>query len=260
MELTGRQIKIYNVIKMDDKGNLDDIVNTQDKPSPSNDTPSTARELVVPGEFLDSGSYRAGVGTYKDGENIYAAQLGFKDVRSDYINVISFGGKYIPRAGDSVIGKVIDIGPSNWILNINSPYNAVLYGNEVPWEVEYGTTSRYIDIGEVALVKIMSVDEIKRVQATMRGVGLRKLNGGHVIEISASKVPRIIGRSGTMISLLKKYTKCRMFVGQNGRIWLDGEIDSIIIATQAIKEIERKAHTVGLTSKMETFLSENAQP
>lgn len=242
---------------MDDNGNFAETQNNHNKPDHLNAKPVITREIVVPGDLLDSGKYRAGIGTYQEGDKIYAAQLGFKDVRSNYINVISFGGKYIPRAGDSVIGKVIDLGPTNWNLDINSPYNAVLYGNEVPWDVEYGATSRYIDIGEVVLIKIIGVDEIKRVQATMKGIGLRKLNGGHLIEISASKVPRIIGKSGTMISLLKKYTNCRMFVGQNGRIWLDGEIDNIIIASRAIKEIERKAHTTGLTSEMETFLSAN---
>jgi exosome complex component RRP4 len=145
------------------------------------------------------------------------------------------------------------------MLDINSPYTAILHTNEVPWDVEFGATSKYIDIGEVALVKITGVDEIKRVQATLKGIGLRKLNGGHVLEISASKVPRIIGKSGTMISLLKKYTNCRMFVGQNGRIWLDGDVDNIIIATRAITEIERKAHTSGLTSEIERYFKDNTQ-
>ena len=62
-----------------------------------------------------------------------------------------------------------------------------------------------------------------------------------------------------MISLLKKYTNCRMFVGQNGRIWLDGDVDNIIIATRAITEIERKAHTTGLTSEIERYLKDNTQ-
>jgi exosome complex component RRP4 len=242
---------------MDDNGNFAETQKTHNERDPPNDKPITPREIVVPGDLLDTGNYRAGIGTYQEDDKIYAAQLGFKDIRSNYINVISFGGKYIPRAGDSVIGKVIDLGPTNWVLDINSPYSAALYNNEVPWDVEYGATSRYIEIGEVVLIKIIGVDEIKRVQATMKGVGLRKLNGGHLIEISASKVPRIIGKSGTMISLLKKYTNCRMFVGQNGRIWLDGEIDNILIATNAIKKIERKAHTTGLTSEMETYLSAN---
>jgi exosome complex component RRP4 len=234
--------------------NLDD--GSEPHPDP---VPKPKREVVVPGDLLDAGELRAGIGTYQDGDNIFASQLGFKDIRSNYINVISFGGKYIPRAGDSVIGKIIDVGSTNWMLDINSPYTAILHTNEVPWDVEFGATSKYIDIGEVALVKITGVDEIKRVQATLKGIGLRKLNGGHVLEISASKVPRIIGKSGTMISLLKKYTNCRMFVGQNGRIWLDGDVDNIIIATRAITEIERKAHTSGLTSEIERYLKDNTQ-
>jgi exosome complex component RRP4 len=233
--------------------------NTDDEPEHRSDYKPSKRELVVPGELLDTNqTHKAGIGTYQDGEMIYASQLGFKDIRSNYLNVISFGGKYIPRSGDSVIGKVTDIGPTNWTLDINSPYTAVLNIHEVPWDVEFGATSNYIDIGEAVLIKITNVDEIKRVQATMKGAGLRKLSGGFIIEISASKVPRIIGKSGTMISLLKRYTNCRMFVGQNGRIWLDGEMDNILVASRAINEIERKAHTSGLTSQIESYLKQSA--
>jgi exosome complex component RRP4 len=93
----------------------------------------------------------------------------------------------------------------------------------------------------------------------MSGPGLRKLVGGHIIDISHSKVPRVIGKGGSMISLIKKYTRCRMFVGQNGRIWIDGEPEEIFLAAKAIEKIENEAHVIGLTDAMNKYLSEEVK-
>jgi len=102
------------------------------------------------------------------------------------------------------------------------------------------------------------VDEMKRIQVSMQEHGLRKLTGGMVIEVSPSKVPRIIGKNGSMIQMLKNETGCRIYVGQNGRIWIDGELDSIVRAVQAIKMIEDEAHNLGLTEKVKTYLEQSS--
>ncbi len=217
---------------------------------------SAGRELVVPGDLLDSANLKPGMGTYSEGGRIYAAQLGIKNERAGYINIVPLSGVYIPRPGDAVIGKVTDIGPSHWLVDINSPYPAPLHVNEVPWRVEYGDTAKYIDVEDVLLVKVLSVDETKRVVLTMKEHGLRKLGGGQIVEISHSKVPRVIGRKGSMISLIKQFTNCRMFVGQNGRIWVDGEMDDIVNAISVIKRIEDEAQVLGLTESIRSMLEE----
>jgi exosome complex component RRP4 len=219
------------------------------------------REIVMPGDLLEGDKLKPGAGTYISEGKIYAALLGIKSVKSNYVNIIPLSGRYIPAVGDSVIGKVEDIGPSNWLIDINSPYPAPLHVNEVPWRVEFGDTARYMNVGDVILAKVLMVDETMRVQVTMKDQGLRKLQGGQIIEISPSKVPRVIGKSGSMIQMIKGYTNCRIFVGQNGRIWLDGEVDNILHAIKAIQTIEEDAHSYGLTEKVKAYLeSVSAQP
>ncbi|MFP4546278.1 MAG: exosome complex RNA-binding protein Rrp4 [Methanomassiliicoccales archaeon] len=213
-----------------------------------------AREIVVPGELVDSGKLKPGNGTYMVDGKIYASKLGVKSTRSNYVNVIALGGRYIPQSGDTVIGKIIDLGPSNWLVDINSPYPAPLHVNEVPWRVEFGDTARYLNVGDVLLAKILMVDETKRVQVTMKEPGLRKLQGGQIIDISHSKVPRVIGKGGSMIQMIKSYTNCRIFVGQNGRIWLEGEVEDIMHAIRAIKMIEEEAQTLRLTERVKEYL------
>ena len=74
-----------------------------------------------------------------------------------------------------------------------------------------------------------------------------------------SKVPRIIGKKGSMISLLKKYTNCRIFVGQNGRIWVDGEESGINKVIDTIKMIEDESLSYGLTNKIEDLLKKDTK-
>lgn len=213
-----------------------------------------SREVVLPGDLLDTGSLKAGSGAYLQDGKVYAAQLGIKSVKSNFVNVIPLGGRYIPVQGDTVIGKVEDVGPSNWLIDINSPYPAPLHVTEVPWKVEFGDTSRFLNVGDTIMAKILLVDETKRVHVTMKEQGLRKLQGGQVMDVSHTKVPRVIGKGGSMIQMIKNVTNCRIFIGQNGRIWLDGDIDNMMVAIRAIKMIEECAQMLHLTEKVKEYL------
>jgi len=176
------------------------------------------------------------------------------------VSVIPLSGRYIPCVGDTVIGQVDDVGPSNWLIEINSPYPAPLHVNEVPWRVEFGDTARYMNVGDIILAKVLMVDETMKVQVTMKDQGLRKLTGGQVLEVAPAKVPRVIGKSGSMVQMIKNMTNCRIFVGQNGRIWLDGEANDIERAVKAINMIERDAQTFGLTERVKSFLETGREP
>ncbi|UCC92284.1 MAG: hypothetical protein JSW25_06320 [Thermoplasmata archaeon] len=212
------------------------------------------REIVVPGQTLTDADVRPGLGAYRSDSNVIAATLGIKNVDGTYASVIPLGGQYIPRVGDIVIGKIDDVGPSNWLIEINSPYPAPMHVNEVPWHVEFGETTDFMKAGDAVIVRVAKVTEVGRVQVSMEGPGLRKLQGGQLIEVPHSKVPRVIGTKGSMISLIKKYTACRLVVGQNGRIWIDGDPDDILIAMGAVRMIADQAHVHGLTNNVKEYL------
>ena len=212
------------------------------------------RELVLPGDVIDDTGAKAGEYAYSREGKVYAAVMGIKNVSPIGVSVIPLWGQYMPSAGDFVIGIVNDIGPSNWMIDINAPYPAPLHVSEVPWKVEFGDTSRFLNIGNVVLLKILSVDESKKIQVTMNDSGLRKVEGGLLVEIAHSKVSRVIGKSGSMIQLLKSESGCRIFVGQNGRIWIDGEEDRAAVVADAIKMIEEKAQARDLTEKVKKYL------
>lgn len=70
-----------------------------------------------------------------------------------------------------------------------------------------------------------------------------------------TRVPRIIGKKGSMITMLKKETGAQILVGQNGRVWISGKSrDEEAIIAEAIRKIEAEAHTTGLTDRVREFL------
>jgi exosome complex component RRP4 len=212
------------------------------------------RPIVIPGEAVGGPGLKPGPGTYSDGGQLFATQLGVRTVRDGQVTVIPLNGRYLPQRGDAVIGEVTDMGPSHWLVDINSPYPAPLHATESPWRVEFGDTGRYLKVGDVIMCHVLSVDEIKRVQLTMQEREAQRLNGGMVIEISPTKVPRVIGKQGSMVSLINDLTHCRIYVGQNGRIWLDGDDRDTAIAARAIRLIEERAQAFGLTEAVRELI------
>ena len=218
------------------------------------------REIVIPSQLLGNvKDKKAGRGTYVEDGKIYAEILGILNASSDYINVNPLKGRYDPIEKDFVIGIVEEAMASNWLVDINAAYPALLHVNEVPWEVEFGETEKYLNSGDSIMAKVLQVDQEKKLQITLNDRNLFKINGGLIFEVEPSKVPRIIGKQGSMISLLKKYTKCRIFVGQNGRIWIDGNDDDIKLITDTIKKIVDNSLSFGLTNKIEELLKKDTK-
>jgi exosome complex component RRP4 len=218
------------------------------------------REIVIPSQLLgDAKGNKAGRGTFILDGKIYSERLGVLSNKSGYINVIPLKGRYDPIEGDFVIGTVEEALSSSWLVDINAPSPALLHVNEVPWDVEFGETEKYLNHGDSIMAKILQVDVLKKIQITLNDRNLYKIKGGHIIYVEPTKVPRIIGKKGSMIALLKKYTRCRIFVGQNGRIWIDGEYEGIIKVLNAIKKIENEALSYGLTNRIESFLKKDAK-
>lgn len=215
------------------------------------------KEIVTPGDMIASGmDYVAGSNTYRDKEDIIASRLGVFNVDGRTIKVIPLSGKYVPKRNDVIIGQVIDISFSGWRIDTNSAYSAMLNIKDATSEfINKGADlTQFFEIGDYAVAKIVNVTSQKLIDLTLKGPGLRNLKGGRIISVNPHKVPRIIGKSGSMVEMIKEASGCRITVGQNGLIWLDGEPENEIIAVNAIKKIEEEAHISGLTDKMKDYL------
>ena len=215
------------------------------------------RDIIVPGEELAEGmDFVPGFGTYREGEMIYAQNLGLASIRGKVIKLIPLSGRYIPKVGDVIIGRVQEILLAGWMIDTNCAYHAMLSMKEGTTDfIERGADlTQYFKIGDHIVTKIVNVTTQKLLDISMRGPGLRKLPGGQVFSINYNKVPRVIGKNGSMIQLIKDKTGCQITVGQNGIIWLKGDPQKEVIARNAITLIEENSHVSGLTERIKNFL------
>ena len=221
------------------------------------------KKFVIPGQRLAEGmDYLPANGTYREEDNIYSAQLGIVNVVGRLVKVISLSGRYIPKTGDTVIGKITNIGFNGWMVDINYAYESALSLKEATSDfIERGADlTKYFDFGEIIVANVINVTKSKAIDLSMKGPGLRKLKGGKLIEVTSSKVPRIIGKQGSMITLIKNATNCKIIIGQNGWVWILGDdLNDEMLAAAAILKIEQEAHTSGLTDKISAFLKENSK-
>lgn len=215
------------------------------------------KDVVTPGEVIAEGmDFFPGIGTYRYGEHILANQVGLLQVEGKVLKTTPLAGRYLPAKNDVVIGRVVDILMSGWRIDINCPYSAVLPLKDATFDfIKKGADlTEYFNLEDYVMCKITQVTSQNLIDVSMKGPGLRKLRGGQFITVNAAKVPRIIGRKGSMVSMVKKATGCQIAVGQNGLVWLSGDPENELIAVHAIQKIEREAHISGLTERVKEFL------
>jgi len=218
------------------------------------------KSVVVPGEILAEGMDNLpGFGTYRKNDKIIASRLGVILVEGRALKIIPLSGSYIPKNNDVIIGKVIDVTMSGWRVNTNSAYTAMLMLKDGSSEyiARGADLTHFYNLEDYIVCKITKVTSQKLVDLTMKGPGLKKLTGGRIIKVNPFKVPRIIGKQGSMVTMIKQVTNTHLIVGQNGLIWLQGEPEQEVLAVKTIKKIERESHTKGLTEQIKKFLEEN---
>lgn len=224
---------------------MTDTLNIQDK------------SIVVPGEMIATGmGFVPSKGTYRDGDHVYSSRLGLVTLEGKVIKLIPLSGVYLPKVGDIIIAKVIDVMLSGWRLETFCPYSSVLTLMEATSEYIPKKTdlTRYFDIGDFVITEVSNVTSQNLVDVSMKGPGLKKLRGGRVVMINPHKVPRLIGKRGSMVQMIKDTTECRILVGQNGVVWIEGEPENEIVAVEAVKIVEELAHISGLTERIKQHL------
>ena len=216
----------------------------------------TDRKIVIPGEIIFEGDdYLPGEGTEKREGNIVALKFGLAEETKKLVRVIPLSGVYQPRRGNVVIGKVENITFNGWVINIDTAESAFLSLMEVPRYVNKDDLKEVMDMEDMVVAKIYSINK-RGIDLTLKLKGLGKLEGGMIIKINPNKVPRVIGKEGSMINLIKENTKCDITVGQNGVIWISGETtEAELFAKKAIEFIIENFFMEGLTQEMEKWFA-----
>lgn len=209
---------------------------------------------MVPGDLLAEGDYVAGENTFKSNNKIYASRIGLVEYEDNKVNVVALRAFYIPRVGDTVIGTVVEVGFNGWVVDINAPYLALLRASEVlnrSFKPQKDDLTQVLDVGDLVVAKIASYDRTHNPQLSVDEPGLGKITRGQIVKITPTKIPRVIGKKGSMISMIKQETGCHIILGQNGIILITGKSpEDEELAIMAIHKIEEEAHTTGLTDRI----------
>jgi len=218
------------------------------------------KQLVTPGDLLAEGEYLPGENTYVEQNKIYASRIGLVDTDNKKVNVVALRAFYVPKMGDIVIGTVIEVGFNGWTIAIQAPYTALLRASDVlsrPFKPQNDELSAVLNAGDLIVAKIASYDRAHDPQLTVGEPGLGKITRGQILHVTPTKIPRVIGRKGSMISMIKQETGCQIILGLNGVILVTGKtIEDEDLAIEVIKKIEQESHTSGLTDRITQLLKE----
>ena len=197
---------------------------------------------VLPGDFITTSPLRLQDNVVLDGKRIISTTIGLSDVSTDNVRVISLTGIYIPKIDDLVIGRIEYIFGNSWFADINSCYQGMLLGQDVFGRGSYPTNSEMknrLDKGDIIFAKIANSDRQREPLISIADQSLGKIDSGELVKISPTKIPRLIGKHGSMIQSIEASTNATITVGQNGLIVVScDETNGLLKALAAIRMVD----------------------
>ncbi len=195
------------------------------------------RKYVIPGEVVARGNLRAEANVVRRGDKIISTRVGMAEIGHDVVRVVPLSGPYIPRIDDLVVGKVIDYSAFAWEVDINSCFFGILPAQSVfgrDYSPARDSLTEKLAIGDIIATKVIAFDRTRDPLLSISGPGLGRIPRGQVIRISPAKVPRLIGKKGSMIRAIENGCGCRLLVGQNGVVVIVGTAEGMLKAVQAV--------------------------
>src|SRR5918995_980772 len=188
------------------------------------------RRYVIPGDKIAEGNFRPLTNVIKSGNALIATRIGIAETGRDGVKVIPLSGVYIPRVNDLVIGKIIDHSSLSWEVDINSCFSAHLPAQDVfgrDFSPARDDMTKHFAIGDMITARIIAFDRTRDPMLTVQDRDLGKIPRGELLRISATRVPRLIGKSPEGVNL----------------------------AVRAIRMVEEEAHTANLTQRIKGLLN-----
>tara|TARA_B100000315_G_scaffold260418_1_gene321597 strand:- start:3385 stop:4068 length:684 start_codon:yes stop_codon:yes gene_type:complete len=215
------------------------------------------RKYVLPGDPVAEASQASLTNLYKRGEQLFSSRIGMAEVTNEGARVIALSGTYFPRVDDVVMGIVVDHSAFAWEVDINSCFFAFLPAQSVfgrDFSPAHDDLSSKFSSGDLLAASILAFDRMRDPLLSVSGPGFGKIPQGEVVKIPPPKVPRLIGKKGSMIRMIESASGARLSVGQNGMVVITGNDDSISVATKAIRKVDDEAHTADLNQRVEELL------
>jgi exosome complex component RRP4 len=221
------------------------------------------RKYVIPGDVVTTGPFRPEQNVILDGNKIISTAIGISEIYDDSVKVIPLTGKYIPKINDLVIGKVVSHTSLSWELDINSCYVGFLPAQDVfgrDFSAHADELSSKLKSGDLVAARIANFDRTRDPLVTIADRDLGKIDSGDLIKISPSKVPRLIGKKGSMIQTIEMATNAAITIGQNGWVVVSCDTpEGLLKAKKAIQMVDEKAHVANLTDQVKEMLESKSE-
>jgi len=221
------------------------------------------RKYVIPGDVVTTGPFRPEQNVELQGNKIISTTVGISEIYDDSVKVIPLTGKYIPKINDLVIGKVISHTSLSWELDINSCYVGFLPAQDVfgrDFSAHADELASKLKSGDLVAARIANFDRTRDPLVTISDRDLGKIDTGDLVKISPSKVPRLIGKRGTMIQMIEMATDAAITIGQNGWVVVSCETpEGLLKAKKAIEMVNEKAHVANLTDQVKEMLESKGE-
>ena len=215
--------------------------------------------FVLPGDVISNGSSSLKQNVILEGDKLVSTTIGFTENNDGAVDVIALTGLYTSEVDDLVIGKIVSHNSLSWEVDINSSYRAMLPASDIfgkDYSPSRDDLSLKLIIGDIVLARIVNSDS-RRPLITINGQNLGKIDDGELIKISPAKVPRLIGKHGSMIQSIEESTGASITIGQNG--WVIFKSDNPISLKNAIASIKMAdliLHDDNLEEKIQNMLDE----
>ena len=194
--------------------------------------------IYLPGDIINR-NVRAHKGAIRiENNKAYACVVGVvKD------NVFKhFELAYIPCVNDRIIGIVFEKRAKVAFVDTGTAFNCL---------ISLTAETKELSIGSIVMGRIIKIEEDNNI--LLGEIKILKKENTMLIFIHPSKIARIIGKEGSMLSLIKEKTKCQILIGLNGYMLIYGkDIKNVI---KAINFIVERAHLDDLTNKVSSLLS-----
>ena len=217
-------------------------------------------QFVLPGDIIVTGDYQPEQNVILDGDRLMSTAIGFSEIKDDLVTVTPLTGLYTPKTDDLVIGKIVSHNALSWEVDINSYYPGILTAFDIfgkDYSASRDDLSLKLNTADIILARIANVNS-RDPLLTIAGENLGKIDSGELIKISPSKIPRLIGKHGSMIQTIEASTNISITVGQNGLIIFKYDNSTgLKNAIASIKMIAMTYEDANIEEKVQNILNEN---
>ncbi|CAH2353895.1 exosome complex component Rrp4p [[Candida] railenensis] len=185
---------------------------------------SAGESIVTPGELVtDDPVWMKGHGTYFLHDQTYSSVAGSVSRVNRLLSVIPLRGRYQAETGDHVVGRITEVGPKRWKVDIGCKQDAVLMLGSVNLpggvlrrksESDELQMRNFLKEGDLLNAEVQSIFSNGSASLHTRSLKYGKLRNGIFLKVPSSLVVKSKNHSYNLPGNVS------VIVGVNGYVWL----------------------------------------